>query len=399
MTHKIGVFLVGRADNGGSYQYWRSMLKGLSLLDKGKYDVKVYAQNREWLNVVQKLNLKFEQDDSRLNYLQRGCNYVLPRILPLWILKRISVFWNPFYRKIKKEHFELWISQSVSGVGEQLGIPSMIPIFDLMHRYEREFEEVNQKYKEREWLYKNECKKATILLADSTIGKQHIIESYGDVSCRKKKLEQKIKILPFIPPDYIYDEIPKKPEVEIFDKYLFYPAQFWTHKNHKNLLQAIKALKEKDIIINLILVGSEQNNKNNVEIMIKDMELQSQVKILGYVTNNEMIYLYQHATALIMPTFFGPTNIPQLEAFVLGCPVLTSGIYGIPEQVGNAALLFNPNQQQEIAVCIERIWSDASLREELICKGKENASKWGFEQFAQRLSQYIEEYFKIRGQS
>ena len=65
--------------------------------------------------------------------------------------------------------------------------------------------------------------------------------------------------------------------------------------------------------------------------------MQEDVKILGYVLNEEMVWLYRHARAMVMPTHLGPKNIPQLEAIELGCPVATSRIYGLPEQVRDGA--------------------------------------------------------------
>ena len=96
-------------------------------------------------------------------------------------------------------------------------------------------------------------------------------------------------------------------------------------------------------------------------------------------------------SALVMPTFGGPTNIPQLEAFVLGCPVATSRIFGIPEQVGDAALLFDPADVDEIADCVKRLWQDDALCDSLIRAGHERAARWGEQQFAQRLYEYLEE--------
>ena len=224
---------------------------------------------------------------------------------------------------------------------------------------------------------------------DSEVGKQHVLECYGDGI---SELGNKIRILPFIPSDYIYEaeDIEELP-YSIFSKYIFYPAQFWTHKNHTRLLQAIQKLKEKGIIINLVLVGSEQNNEQTVENMIEQYGIQDQVKILGYVNNLEMVYLYKHARALVMPTLLGPTNIPQLEAFVLHCPVATSRIYAIPEQVGDAALLFDPLNVEEIAHCIERLWVDDELCQELINKGQKKAEAWGQQEFADTLLKYIYE--------
>ena len=82
-----------------------------------------------------------------------------------------------------------------------------------------------------------------------------------------------------------------------------------------------------------------------------------------------------------MPTFFGPTNIPPLEAFFLGCPVAVSRIYGMPEQVGDAALLFDPTSVEEMAACMSLLWTDDNVCRRLAVKGRKRASEWGPTEF------------------
>ena len=125
-----------------------------------------------------------------------------------------------------------------------------------------------------------------------------------------------------------------------------------------------------------------------VKEYICENNLEENVTILGYVDNECMAALYKHAVALVMASVIGPTNIPQLEAFLLGCPVLVSDVYAVSEQVGDAALLFDPYDYHDIAKQIERIWTDDELRNELIDKGYERAKNWGPEQFMQRLLSY-----------
>lgn len=388
----IAVYLVGRADNGGSYQYWQTILKALSQLDKQEYNVKIYSPFSNWDILVDNLQMSFEVVNPQLNLLQKICIYIFPRFLPKILIKRFSVLYNPFVRKLKKDKPDLWIGQTTEIGEDLLGIPTIIPIFDLMHRYRRDIKEVSEKYAEREKLYKHLCRHAMMILVDSEVGKQHVIESYGNLV---KNLSDKIRILPFIPPDYIYEKrsvICK--EAKDFSKYFFYPAQFWTHKNHVKLLKAVKLLGEKGLKVNFIFVGSEQNNKKTIVSLVEEYGLAKQIKILGYVSNEEMVYLYQNARALVMPTLFGPTNIPQLEAFELGCPVATSRIYAIPEQVGDAALLFDPESIEEIASAMERLWTDNELCRNLAEKGKKRSALWGQKQFRERLLRYIEDYFR-----
>ena len=293
-----------------------------------------------------------------------------------------------------KHEIDVLLAPSPKTVTRDLHIKSVSPLFDLMHLYEPRFAEVKKRRNSRERYNRKVCRGASIILADSEVGRRQIVESYGaDV----KNLAEKVKTLPFIPADYIYtaDKLEKPAEVG-FEKYIFYPAQFWSHKNHYNLLLAISRLKDEGININLVCAGSEKNASEDVKKLIREKKLEDQIRILGYVTNDEIIALYQHARALVMPTFFGPTNIPPLEAFVLGCPVAISDIYGIPEQVGDAALLFNPESVQEIAESIKQLWMDDTLCEQLVERGKKRSRLWGQQRYADTLARYIDELWEDR---
>ncbi|NQV18415.1 MAG: glycosyltransferase [Armatimonadetes bacterium] len=120
-------------------------------------------------------------------------------------------------------------------------------------------------------------------------------------------------------------------------------------------------------------------------------DLNEQIYKLNFVCNEDLVALYKKTVALVMPTFFGPTNIPQLEAFALGCPVITSDIYGIPDQVGDAALLVNPSDYSDIANKIKIIWNDKSIRQKLVRKGYKKDIEWNQKQFSLKLGSIIEE--------
>ena len=172
-------------------------------------------------------------------------------------------------------------------------------------------------------------------------------------------------------------------------KYFFYPATFWLHKNHAGLFSAIAKLRERYADIRLVLAGARQNGYDEAFDKVEQLGISQNVIFLGYVPDSHMFELYRNARALLMPSFFGPTNIPQLEAFVAGCPVAAAGIYGVPEQVGDAALLFDPKSVEGIAACMERLWNDDALCEDLIAKGKKRAREWGPVQFSARLEEIV----------
>jgi len=149
------------------------------------------------------------------------------------------------------------------------------------------------------------------------------------------------------------------------------------------------------LLANLILVGAkkeEWGEFNKILDLISRYNLQNQVSYLGYVSNEEINLLYQLATALIMPTYLGPTNIPVVEAWQTGCPVLYSDIRGCREQAGGAALLFNPDRPSDIAEKIETLWQDEKLQKILIEKGQSRLMNWTQEDFNQALNQIINNF-------
>jgi glycosyltransferase involved in cell wall biosynthesis len=85
-------------------------------------------------------------------------------------------------------------------------------------------------------------------------------------------------------------------------------------------------------------------------------------RCLGYVAEEDISGLYAAAQALIMPTFFGPTDIPVLEAWALGGPVLSADVRGIRGQAGDAAVLVNPRSVHGGADGMHRLWTDEALR-------------------------------------
>ncbi|MDR2889621.1 MAG: glycosyltransferase family 4 protein [Lachnospiraceae bacterium] len=389
---KIILYLTARPNYGGAYQYWLAMLKALSQLNQAQYQLKVYSSHAGWRPIVQSLDLECTIVEDHLSHVQKKFWGTLCRLLPATLFYKITRIGHPLIRQIDTgdlDRTNLFIAQTSEIGGRLLGMSTVVPIFDLMHRFYPTLPEIVGEYKKREKLYRRECRYATMILVDSPIGQEHAVQFYG-TQC--DRLMDKIKILPFIPPDYIYNgEETIVAKERIFEKYLFYPAQFWAHKNHERLIRSVLLLKNEGIYVNLVLSGSEQVNRSEIMELITELKLDKQIKVLGYVSNEEMVYLYKNARALVMPTLFGPTNIPPLEAFELGCPVAISRLFGMPEQVGDAALLFDPLSESEIAECLKVLWLDDNLCEQLVARGRIRARQWGQQQFTETVLKYIEE--------
>lgn len=261
------------------------------------------------------------------------------------------------------------------------------PVHDLMHRYEPRFREISSSYGAREILFKSVARLSNIVLVDSVLGKKQFIECYYN-----KWHFPKIEVLPFVAPGYINKG--KEEYIDTPKKYVFYPAQFWEHKNHINLIKAIRLIKDEEKDICLVLVGAEKNALRKVKKSIQENGLQENVFILGFVNNEQITYLYKHAVALVMPSYFGPTNIPPLEAMALGCPAIVSNKYAMGEQVGDAGLLFNPDSPQEIAECILKVWNNEELRQQMIKNGYQKVKNWSEKDFKKRFLKIVLENLK-----
>jgi len=181
------------------------------------------------------------------------------------------------------------------------------------------------------------------------------------------------------------------------ERYIFYPAQFWPHKNHIRVVQALGLLKQAyQLKIPVVFCGSyngeiRETTFREVMRFSSQLGLEEEIRYLGYAPDEDMSGLYAGATALVMPTFFGPTNIPVLEAWAFGCPVLTSDIRGVREQVGDAALLADPTSVEAIADGIHRLWTDQELGRTLSNLGRQQLAAYTPEDYLRRLKEILEE--------
>lgn len=277
----------------------------------------------------------------------------------------------------------------------EVGVSSIVAIHDLQHRLQPEFPEVsaNGEWERREYIFRNCVRAAAAILVDSDVGKEQMLSFYGPYGAR----DEQVRVLPFLPASTMPREVPDaaraavKERHAIPDAYVFYPAQFWPHKNHAKIVEALEQLKARDgIAVSAVFCGSHADpvrarHFDLVMAMARQCGVADQVRVLDFVPDNELAALYAGARALVMPTFFGPTNIPVLEAWALRCPVLTSDIPGVREQVGDAGVLVDPRSVDDLAAGIRRLWTDESLRLSLAERGTRRLASYGPDEFRERL--------------
>ncbi|MHC4505831.1 MAG: glycosyltransferase family 4 protein, partial [Planctomycetota bacterium] len=212
-----------------------------------------------------------------------------------------------------------------------------------------------------------------------------------------------VKVLPFLPACYLAADVPRSDRRRVREnhrlpeRFLFYPAQFWPHKNHVMVVRALGLLeRERGVRAPIALCGSHSGEHRETtfrEVMTRARALGvcEQIRYLGYVDDEDMSALYAEAAALVMPTFFGPTNIPILEAWAFGCPVITSDIRGVREQAGDAAILVDPRSVEAIAEAIHKVWTDEGLRRKLAARGRRRLAAYAPVDYRRRLTDIVEE--------
>jgi len=181
------------------------------------------------------------------------------------------------------------------------------------------------------------------------------------------------------------------------ENYILYPAQFWSHKNHVNLLLAAAELKQKhQLDFPVVFVGADKGNADYVRSFAAQLKPALDVAFLGFVSLEDLIALYRGAFALAYVSFFGPENLPPLEAFALGCPVVASNVSGADEQLGDAALLVNARDPSHIAAALKSLHDDESLRHRLIENGRARAERWTAHHFVHSVFSALDEFESVR---
>src|SRR3989344_4637889 len=384
---RIGIFLGSDPGSGGMFQYSLAMLEAMSRLPRERYAIVAAFFNPAWGPYIEPLGLRIlplgisGREPFTVGRIWRtACLPIRPWRAFLWRF-------DPVARTMWKEGCDLWFFPAQDHWSYLTPTPAVVTIHDLMHRYEPQFPEVSRwgRYFLREYRFRNICRFAMAVLVDSEAGRQHVTDSYG-------LSPDRLFPLPYLPPRYIYDcETPPDfdERYRLPPRFLFYPAQFWQHKNHDRLIQALAVARRRCPDIFLVLAGPKRHEYEVLVRRVSEHGLSEHVMFAGYIPDAYMPEFYRRARALVMPTFFGPTNIPPLEAFVLGCPVAVSNVYGMAEQVGDAAVLFQPDSIQDIADAIARLWMDDQLRKDLVRRGKKRVDHWGQPQFNRALGKII----------
>jgi len=256
--------------------------------------------------------------------------------------------------------------------------PTVMAIMDLSYVYFPEMFKKRDLWQLRRWTSRS-IKKAKKVLTISQHSKNAIIKHY--------QVESKKAVVTY--PGFKMAEEKKKinlKKYEIEGDFILYVGTLQPRKNLDKLIEAFSQLENKDL--KLVIVGKKGWLYDEIFAKVKEMGLEKKVIFTGYVPNEELPAFYQQARCFVLVSLYEGFGLPVLEAMHYGCPVVASNVSSLPEVVGQAGILVDPNKPEEIAQGIKKAIEN---REELIKKGYQQAKKFSWEKCAKETLAVLEE--------
>jgi len=359
--------------------YVRGLLNGLAKIDKeNDYYIIINKNKKEDFVPIQDNFHKIYTGVTYSDYLRR--DFWEQVYLPLKLLKsKINVYHGPNY-----------VLPVLTRAGKVLTIYDMT-LFDSSKWYKPISRLRVQK------LIKLSTKKANKIIAGSKNTKQDIIKILK-LPC------DKIKVI-YIGIDDIYSPIADKYKLgniknkyKIDSKFILHVGSLQARKNIPRLIEAYSKLPVELLEkYQLVIAGKRSWKVEKIFAKVKQLKLEDRVVFTGFVADDDLPLLMNAAALLAFPSLYEGFGIPPLEAMACGTPVVASNTSSIPEVVGDAALLFDPYNVEEITEAMYRVLTDEQLRDKLRQRGIERVKQFSWENAARETLQvYKEVYNSIR---
>lgn len=183
-------------------------------------------------------------------------------------------------------------------------------------------------------------------------------------------------------------DAPGELAIDVPDRFLYYPANLWPHKNHSRLLEALARVPD----VELVLCGNPYDRLPALLDEARRLGVHERVLHLGFVAHDVVPALLRRARAMVFPSLFEGFGQPPLEAMACGCPVACSDIASLPEVVGDAARLFDPHDAAAIAAAVEDVLAAPA---EWSRRGLERAGAFSWDETARAHERVYRELLRV----
>lgn len=296
-------------------------------------------------------------------------------LLPIQLKKdRVNVFLSPYYKApifspcpaCITIHDLLFLEMYHGGVREKMKNFFFIPLAMLISR------------------------RAARIITDSHFSK-------ADILRRLKTESGKVEVVYINTSESLFPE--KNPaELErvrrkygVGDKYILYIGNFKSHKNVGALVEAFRRIQGKEIFkgYSLVLGGNKDAHAMAIEKNIRESGLEGRALFTGHLEESDLRGLYSAASLFVFPSLYEGYGLPVMEAMACGTPVACSNRTSLPEIAGGAAVLFDPENPEDMAEAMRPVLLDEAKRAELIRKGQERVRRLNEKPCPERLFEIL----------
>jgi glycosyltransferase involved in cell wall biosynthesis len=257
-------------------------------------------------------------------------------------------------------------------------LPTIYQPHDLQHLHFPELFSEGER-ESRELRYRTYCERANLAVMMTSWGRRDLIEHYG-LPEAKVAVVNWGSVVEAYPEPSAKDLAGTRERLALPEEFVLYPAQTWPHKNHRKLFEALALARDRDgVTILVVCPGARNEFFGEVVERVRGLGLEDQVNFPGFVSPLELRALYSMARGLVFPSRFEGWGLPVTEAFAAGVPVASSSATGLADVVGDAGLVFNPDEPAEIADALIRLWNDSELRRVLADRGRRRAEVFSIE--------------------
>lgn len=375
---RIAISLVMDAAKSGGWQVMNNIINVLKKIDK-KNEYILYVENT--------YNNDLGSLPNNFHIVRTSINANLPLLNILWHTFILPV-------RIMKDKVDILHlpSHSLSLLFKVK--PTILTILDLTeYRLKNHYSKSRMLY--RKVMLPISSKLADKIIAISEYTKEEIIRIF-------KIRPQKILVV-YNAANSRYKPIDKAQCKEFLRKkykigfpFILYVGQIQhPNKNIVRLLRAFSKIKSDFRVTHkLVLVGKSHPSANIVYQTVDELHLNKDVFFTGYIPDEDLPYFYNAASLFVYPSLYEGFGIPVTEAMACGCPVIASDTSSLPEVAGDAGILIDPNNIDEIAKAIIEVLNNSIKREEMIQKGFKQIKKFSWEDSAKKYIEICEGFKK-----
>jgi len=344
--------------------------------------VSVYA-----LNLLHYFKKQANKDLCFKVFLKSKQLFDLPDETPYfkYVVVKAKFLWSQIFLPIRlyqKRDIDIFFSPAHYGP-RFLPVPLIVTIHDLSYIYYPDEFLKKDLYQLKNWT-KYSVKKAHHVIAVSKTTKKDLIDIY-------QLPEEKVTV--------VYNGYEKYPEVSrsklkvkrLDHPYILYVGTLQPRKNIIGLIKAFQKINQIYPQFELIIAGRKGWLYQKIFDTVAELGLENAVFFTDFISDPQLVYLYQNAFCLVMPSLYEGFGLPVLEAMSFGCPVICSFASSLPEIGGDACFYFDPTNINDLVEKILKLKNSPTMRKEMIKKGRERVKQFSWEACAEKTLEIIKD--------